>query len=71
MHDEQNLIAQFAWEIEQGKEYNVPRSIIRIIFPTHTQTSFWNPNFSLEAPHNFWNMSNPRFFYHSNHSQNP
>jgi hypothetical protein len=70
MHDEQNLIAQFAWEIEQGKEYKVPRSIIKIIFPTHTQTSFWNPNFPLEAPHNFY-MSNPRFFYHSNHSENP
>jgi len=71
MHDEQNLIAKFAREIEQGKEYKVPRSIIKIFFSTHTQAFFWNPNFPFEAPHNFSNMSNPRFFYHSNHSQNP
>jgi hypothetical protein len=40
MHDEQNLIAQFAWEIEQGEEYKVPRYIIKIFFSTHTQAFF-------------------------------
>jgi hypothetical protein len=40
MHDEQNLIAKFAREIEQGKEYKVPRSIIKIFFSTHTQAFF-------------------------------
>ncbi len=63
MHDEQNIIAQFAQETKQGKEYKVPRSIIKRFFSIHTQLFFLKPKFPLQNSHNFSNMSNPRFFY--------